>query len=253
MVETKAPASIRRYVSSIAAMYRAAGALNPAASQRVKLALKRLHREQGRAQRQAAPLGRPLVDRMLAVPVAGPKGLRNRAVLAVAYDTLARRSELAALQVNDLVLEDDRSGTVLIQRSKTNQEGLGMVRFLASDTVWHLKAWLNAAGLSEGPLFRTVPKGARIGGGMCDGDVARIFKAMALAAGLPVEAVASISGHSSRVGAAQDQMAAGISLSAIMQADGWQTSEMVARYTRRLDARRSGSAQLAAMRLRGGG
>jgi hypothetical protein len=72
MVETKAPASIRRYVSSIAAMYRAAGALNPAASQRVKLALKRLHREQGRAQRQAAPLGRPLVDRMLAVPVAGP-------------------------------------------------------------------------------------------------------------------------------------------------------------------------------------
>jgi hypothetical protein len=42
----------------------------------------------------------------------------------VAYDTLARRSELAALQVNDLVLEDDRSGTVLIQRSKTNQEGL---------------------------------------------------------------------------------------------------------------------------------
>jgi hypothetical protein len=81
--------------------------------------------------------------------------------------------------------------------------------------------------------------------------VARIFKRMALAAGLSAAEAARVSGHSSRVGAAQDMVRYGVELPAVMQAGGWRTPEMVARYTRRLDARRSGAAKLAVLQNRG--
>lgn len=60
-----------------------------------------------------------------------------------------------------------------------------------------------------------------------------------------MEEVARISGHSSRVGAAQDMVRHGVDLPAVMQAGRWRSPEMVGRYTRRLDARRSGAAKLA--------
>ena len=50
MAALKAPATVRRYVSSIATFHRAAGLANPCETQAVKLALKRMHRERGRAQ-----------------------------------------------------------------------------------------------------------------------------------------------------------------------------------------------------------
>ncbi len=102
MADQKAPATVRRYVSSIAHMHRAARAENPTTDSVVTLALKRLHREKGRAQAQATGLTRPLVDRMMAATGTRLLDLRNRALLAVAYDTLCRRSELVALQRQDL-------------------------------------------------------------------------------------------------------------------------------------------------------
>jgi hypothetical protein len=56
MAISRAPASVRRYVSSIAYFHRAAGQPNPCDGMVVKLALKRMHRERGRAQQQAGPL-----------------------------------------------------------------------------------------------------------------------------------------------------------------------------------------------------
>ncbi len=94
-------------------------------------------------------------------------------------------------------------------------------------------------------------KAGAIGGPLDPGDVARVFKAMATAAGLDAAVVAAISGHSSRVGAAQDQVRHGVELPAVMQAGGWTTPAMVARYTAKLDARRSGAAKLAMLQNRG--
>jgi integrase len=248
--ETKAPATIRRYVSSVSTFHRAAGAANPAETMEVKLALKRMHREKGRVQVQAAPLSRALVDRMLAAGGNSPRELRNRALLAVGYDTLARRSELADLQAADIERGADGAATIIIRRGKTDQEGAGMVRFIASDSMVHVQAWIAAAGISDGALFRAVLKGGRIGDALDGADVARIYKDMARAAGLSAEETARISGHSTRVGAAQDMVKHGIELPAVMQAGGWRTAEMVSRYTSRLDARRSGAAKLAVLQSR---
>ena len=80
-------------------------------------------------------------------------------------------------------------------------------------------------------------------------QVPRIFKAMARAAGLPSNAVDLLSGHSTRVGAAQDMIGAGIEMPAILHAGRWKTAGMVSRYGARLLARQSGAARLA--RLQG--
>ena len=248
--ETKAPATIRRAVSSIATFHRAAQLASPTEAVEVRLALKRLHRARGRAQAQAAPMTRDLVERMLAAAGTGAAARRNRALVALAYDTLCRRSELVALHCTDLEAGPAGDGTVTVRRSKSDQEGAGATRFLAGDTMRAVAAWLRVSGITEGKLFRSVGKAGAIGGPLDAGDVARIFKRLALAAGLTAEEAARVSGHSSRVGAAQDMVQYGVELPAVMQAGGWRTPQMVAQYTRRLDARRSGSAKLAMLQNR---
>ena len=252
MAEVKAPATVRRYVASIAHQHRAGKVdPNPARDGEVGLALKRMHREQGRAQTQAAPLNRKLVEKMLEAPGVTLRHLRNRAILAMSYDTLARRSELVALTVADLTGADDGSATVAINRSKTDQEGTGSTRYVAPDSMQHVLAWIEAAGITHGHLFRAVNKGGAVGGPLTPGEVARAFKSMAEAAGVPVKGVAAISGHSCRVGAAQDMVRHGIEMPHVMQAGGWRTMEMVSRYAKHLEAWKGGSAKLAVLQNRG--
>jgi hypothetical protein len=50
-------------------------------------------------------------------------------------------------------------------------------------------------------------------------------------AGLTADETARISGHSTRVGSAQDMLRYGEQLPSIVQAGCWKTAEMVARYT----------------------
>ena len=78
----------------------------------------------------------------------------------------------------------------------------------------------------------------------------RIYRAMAERAGLPAEVVRRISGHSPRVGAAQDMITSGIGIPAIMQAGRWRSASMVQHYGERLLAQRNGAAQLARLQKR---
>ena len=124
------------------------------------------------------------------------------------------------------------------------------MRYLAPDTMCHVACWLAVSGHSDGALFRAVGKSGAIGGPLDPGDVARVFKAMAAGVGIAHELVATISGHSSRVGAAQDQVRHGVELPAVMQAGGWTSPTTVARYSANLEARRIGAAKLALLQNR---
>ena len=76
----------------------------------------------------AAPVNDVLVARMLAAAGDTLRHRPNRALLAVAYSTLCRRSELVALRCVDLQVDAEGFGTITIRRSKTDQEGFGDVR-----------------------------------------------------------------------------------------------------------------------------
>ena len=112
------------------------------------------------------------------------------------------------------------------------------------------RAWLDPAGICDGNLSCPVGKGGRVGERLHPCQVPRIFKAMARAAGLPEAVVEGLSGHSTRVGAAQDMVAAGLELPAILQAGRWKSTSMVNRYGQRLLAQRGAAAQLARLQDR---
>ena len=250
MAELRAPATVRRYVASIAVAHRAVGREETLKSPLIRLALQRMHRRKGRRQEQAHGLTWPLRKRLL--EAAGDRLIddRNRALLAVAYDTLLRRAELTSLQVPDLLEEMGGAATLLVRHSKTDCEGKGEIVWVGPDSLRLVRAWLARSGIADGRLFRSVGKGGKLGERLDPSQVPRIFKAMADRAGLPETVVEGLSGHSARVGAAQDMIAAGIELPAILQAGRWKSTAMVNRYGERLLARRSGAAQLARLQER---
>ena len=244
-----APATVRRYVSSIATVHKILGAPSPLEDLTVKLALQRMHRRYGSRQRQVLGLTWALRCRLIEVPGERLIEVRNRAILAVAYDALLRRSELVSVLVIDLILELDGTAGLLVRRSKTDTQGTGSLLYLHPDSVRLVRQWLKSSGVAAGPLFRSMRKDGRVGGKLDPSRVPRIYKAMAKRAGLPGEWVNKLSGHSPRVGAVQDMIALGVEMPAILQAGRWKSPAMVQRYGERLLARRSGAAQLA--RLQG--
>ena len=248
MAATRAPATVRRYVASIAMAHRATGSPEAPRSPAVRLALKRMHRDRGRRQAQAPGLTWPLRKRL--VEAAGDRAIdvRNRALLAVAYDTMLRRSELAALRVCDLAVDRTGAATVLVRNSKTDAEGEGAVLYVAPDSMALVAEWLELSGVADGRLFRSLCRG-RLGEGLDPSQIPRIYKALARRAGIEAELADRLSGHSTRVGAAQDMVAHGIELPAIQQAGRWKTTATATRYAERLLAARGGAAQLA--RLQG--
>jgi integrase len=92
-------------------------------------------------------------------------GLRNAAILTFGFATACRRSELAALEVADITEVDQRL-VVRIRRSKTDQEGQGheiaVPRGVRAYPVRPLRAWLAAARIEDGPLFRRMLRGGRV-------------------------------------------------------------------------------------------
>ena len=250
LASERAPATVRRYVSSIATVHKAAGERSPLEHVTVRRALKRMHRQRGCRQRQVRGLTWALRRRLMEAAGDRVIDVRNRAILAVAYDAMLRRSELVALQVVDVTLERGGSASLLVRRAKTDPEGGGAMLYLHRDSVRLLSEWLSASGISGGPLFRSMRKDGTLGDRLHESQVPRIYKAMAERAGLPARVVRRLSGHSPRVGAAQDMIASGIGIPAIMQAGRWKNAQMVQRYGERLLAKRNGAAQLARLQKR---
>ena len=203
MARVKTPATVRRYVSSITTLHKALRQTNPLESAAVRFALQRMHRLRGRRQAQVQGLTWPLRNRLL--EAAGDRliDVRNRALLAVGYDTLLPRSELVSLDVSDLLEEIDGTATVLVRSGKTDADGRGAMVFLARDTVQLVTTWLEFSRVDGGRLFRSVHKDDAVGKQLDASHVPRIYKRMARRVGLPGDIVDTLAGHSTRVGPVQ--------------------------------------------------
>jgi len=163
----------------------------------------------------------------------------------VGYDTMARRSELVAIDVEDFNWMDDGSGRVLIRRSKTDQAGEGSLAYLSPDTVAYLRGWLKASGIRSGAVFRRLIGRGRIGPRLQVDSIAQTFKRVAEFVGMTEEEMRQVSGHSIRVGATQDMLALNIDLASVMQAGRWKTTVMPMRYGEHVMAARGGMARAA--------
>ena len=236
----RSAATLNRYIASLARIHRAADLPDPTKTERVKLALKGARRTIGTRQRQAAPLNANVLDKLGMVLSDSLGDLRDIALLRTARDLLARRSELVAIDLEDIEEAEDGSGTVLIKRSKTDQTGQGSTQYLAEPSMKALRAYFDAAEITEGAIFRRHNRWGGKGKRLDAGSVADIFKRLAGLIGL---STADISGHSARVGMCQDLTAAGADLPALMQAGRWKSAAMPARYGERQAAARGAVAK----------
>ena len=252
MAATRKVATVRRYSSSIGHLHRAAGLPSPTTSSEVRLALRRI----GRAAAEVAQAeGRPVSEQaegLSALDVAAIRAttgstlrnLRDVALLLVGRDALARREELVALRVSALSWNSDGTATVEIIRSKTDASGEGATQYLGPDASAALRRWLDASGIADGPVFRSLKKGGKVTDRALDaGEIPALLRRLAIGAGLSSDRVRRVSGHSLRVGMAVDLVASGASLPEIMQAGRWSSPTMPARYTRRVEASRGAVAR----------
>ena len=93
-----------------------------------------------------------------------------------------------------------------------------------------IKSWLEKTKLNDGLLFRGVNNAMLITAELNCGQINRIYKRLAKDAKLPKEIINHISGHSMRVGAAQDLLKSGASMPIIMNRGRWSKTDTVMRY-----------------------
>jgi integrase len=169
--------SVDAHLTAIRAVHRGAGAVPPdglAARKVVVAAQRREAARDGRyGPRKAVPV---MASDLPAIAAAcAPEtvtGLRDRAILLLGFALLARRSELAALNLSDIELMPGEGLAVTIRWSKTDQSARGMVRrihYASNEPVCPVRAvlawtsFLAARGVSAGPLFIRVDRWGNLG------------------------------------------------------------------------------------------
>jgi site-specific recombinase XerD len=238
MMEALAPSTILRRVAFWSWWHDAQGIdPNPCRSTMVRNTLKGLRRRPSTPIKARPLTSVDLVEILTTTPGGSLKAIRDRALLVVGLALGRRRSELVALDVEDLQwLDQGHPGySVTIRRSKTDQEGEGQTVFLprtgsVSCPVRHLEEWLKAGGITTGAIFRSVNQHAQIGERLSDRSVSTILKEATERAGLPV---GNWSGHSLRAGFVTETARRGASTRSIARQTGHSpTSPVIHGYIR---------------------
>lgn len=227
--------SIQRRVNAIAEAHKAIDAESPTHHPMVANTMKGIRRTLGTVAVQKAPTLTDDIRAMVNSTDTGLIGLRDRALVLLGFAGAFRRSELVALGVEDCSFGKDGL-TVTLRRSKTDQDGVGRkvgIPYGANPEtcpVRTVQAWLDAAVIVAGPLFRPITRHGQIQPGrLCGIDVARVVKKLARRAGLDPTRFA---GHSLRAGHATSAAIAGASERSIMNQTGHRSVQMVRRYIR---------------------
>jgi site-specific recombinase XerD len=199
--QTAKPSTIGRRLAAIRYAHKLAGLETPTDAEAVKATMRGICRTFGSAKAKKAPA---IAARMLSMVSTAPdqlSDLRDHALLLIGFAGAFRRSELVALGVADI--EETQTGLlVTICRGKTDQEALGrtiaITRGDIACPVKALRAWLDAAGIVSGPLFRPINKSSTVSTSrLTCRSVANIVKRFAGRAGLDATIY---SGHSLRSG-----------------------------------------------------
>ena len=223
-------ATIRRRINSLGTILKLSKHYNPTNQPEVILAIKRMHRKIGRAQQQATPLTKPLLNHLLSNCDNSLRGLRNKVLLRLGYETMRRRSELCAFRFEDIDQAPNGKPIIRLNFSKTDQYGAGKVIPISEELLELIDKWRGIVG-NQSYILRSINRHGHIGNNLNPASISTILKT--LQEGLksrPNEQL--LSGHSFRVGAALDLLEQGEPLERIMLRGGWQTDSTAMKYLR---------------------
>ena len=210
--------------SAIRAHCRDAGLPDPTGHTSVLLMRRAVRKMRNGDRRHATGLTRQHMRKI--APIAKPK---QWALLCLMRDCLLRRSEAAAARWRDFEREPDGTGRLTVPVSKTDQEADGAVLFVTKKTTKAL--------LAIRPDF---PRPGEKIFGWHASTICRIIKRLASRADLQGD----FSGHSLRIGMAQDLARLGASLPQIQEAGRWKDPKMPADYIRSIHSGHTAVAKL---------
>ena len=254
------------YRSAINRKFVESGIVSPTNHPTVNTVLKGLAKLTGRPTRQVKALREyhirkvlNICDRMNRQPSKRLISLRDAAIIAVGIAGALRRSEICGLTVDDIELVDskprmsknrqsngDQNLTdvhstkmfVYVRRSKTDQEGKGhKIAILGGKylkPVQRLVEWLEASGITNGPVFQTMKRGGTLRGRpLHHSDIPRLVKHYANLVGLDSK---DISGHSLRAGFVTSAACHNARLDKIMEITRHTNPSTVLKYIRDADS-----------------
>jgi site-specific recombinase XerD len=229
LAETAASSTIKRHVNSLGTIFRLSDRPDLSKAPAVVLALKRMYRQKGRAQKQAIPLTCEVLGQLLGVCGYDDRGVRDAVMLRLGYETMRRRAEMCSFRFEDLEVLPNGRAALHLRFSKTDQMGLGKLIPISPELRELLDEWSRRTG-GTGPLLRRINNLGINGDAMHPGSINRRLHELQAMAGLKLGG--KLSGHSFRVGAALDLLESGESLEKIMLRGGWQAESTVIKYLR---------------------
>ena len=226
-------ASVRRRLSCLRRINKLLGHQDQTHTEEIYLTIRRLKRSKCLEQQQAVGINHGILVKMIDAQPDTLAGIRNKALLSLGYDFLARRSELVALRTIDLEFTKDGALKGMIRKSKTDQFGRGRLVFGSERSAKLLRTWFRKKPKEIDAVFCAINHGQCIDRPICDRNVNEIIKkSVVKVKRCERPSDLNVSGHSLRVGAAQDLLIKSYDLAAIMRAGGWTNAETVSRYLR---------------------
>ena len=230
------PSTIGRRLAAIRYAHKLAGRELPTNSEAVKATLRGIRRTARSVPARKAPATADRIVAMVNKADSDPKGVRDRALLLLGFAGAFRRSELVALNTEDLQFCDGGL-RVTIRKSKTDQEGLGATIGIVSGStacpVDAVRAWIETARITEGPVFRPVTRRGKVSKRRLSARAeAELVKTYARRAGFNA---AKFSGHSLRSGFLTSAAASGASIFKMMDVSRHKSVETLRCYVRDAD------------------
>ena len=175
-------ASIRLAVASISTIHKLNQHPDPTQLPVAKIELRRMHRALGRASKQALGITAPTIEKMILATKNDLSGLRDKALILLAYDSLCRRSELVSIKLDDIEYNEARiHNCIRLRKSKTYQEAVGKIIKLTPRTQEATNAWIECSKINDGFLFRGIKNNGDVSKRISPGQVNRIYKRLAAA------------------------------------------------------------------------
>jgi integrase len=225
--------TLRRRLAAIAVRHTASGQETPTDHPLVRRMLRRYARTRGTAPKKKEPM---TIERLPAIVAAMPEdlpALRDRALILLGYAGAFRRSELVALDVEDLRFTK-KGVYVWIAGAKNDPRRAGRELYAPRFPVERaklcpvaaLEQWLDVVG-EDGPVFRTFDLRGRLTANRLDpSDVARILRRRAAAAGVDGD----FAGHSLRRGFITNAAKKKIPIESIKRVTGQRSNGVVLEY-----------------------
>ncbi|MGR5064660.1 tyrosine-type recombinase/integrase [Photobacterium sp. DNB22_13_2] len=227
MAKSRKLASLKRYIVTISLIHRCHNLSDPCAKAEIRLAMKKQQLDKHDDYQNAAPFRDEHLQQLLDSFELStkPKDIRDLAIWAVMFEAMLKRSELAALYVDNLYIHS--SGLIDLEVGSTTIS-------LSSIASKALQRWLVIGMITDGFVFRRIDRHSNIGDKPLDhSSIYRIFRRASDELGLGDTSL--FSGQSPRVGAAKDLSDAGMSIIDIQEQGRWKSPAMPAQYVGQTD------------------